>query len=144
MNPWTELEGSRRLRFSSSWQLTHEGGKVLSPKHLPPLPPENIPGTHCRSRLSRLQGHSAARRMSVKNSNWIRDLLACSIVPQPTAPPRARNRPKITAKITSSNPYAAGVMATTDRHAGTYLYCACVCVCIQHQHTSTPGAVAVP
>jgi len=29
-----------------SWQLTHEGGKVVSPMHRPPLPPGNIPGTH--------------------------------------------------------------------------------------------------
>jgi hypothetical protein len=45
-------------------------------------------------RLSRTQGHSAARRiMSMKNSNdtignGTRNLPACSAVPQPTAPPR--------------------------------------------------------
>ena len=57
-------------------------------------PPGNIPGTHFRWRLSRPQGHSAARRiMSMKNSsdtigNRTRDLRTCSAVPQPTAPPR--------------------------------------------------------
>jgi len=29
-----------------SRQSAHEGGKVVSPKHRPPLPPENIPDTH--------------------------------------------------------------------------------------------------
>jgi hypothetical protein len=27
-------------------QSTHEGGKVVSPTHRPPLTPGNIPGTH--------------------------------------------------------------------------------------------------
>ena len=77
-----------------SWQSAHEDGKVVSPTHRPPLPPENIPGTHFCKRLSRPQGHSAAGRiMSMKNSNdtignWTRDSPACSAVPQPTAPPR--------------------------------------------------------
>jgi len=29
-----------------SWQSEHEGGKVVSHSHRPPLPPGNIPGTH--------------------------------------------------------------------------------------------------
>jgi hypothetical protein len=29
-----------------SRQSAHEGGKVVSPMHRPPLPPGNIPGTH--------------------------------------------------------------------------------------------------
>jgi len=29
-----------------SKQSVHEGGKVVSPTHRPPLPPGNIPGTH--------------------------------------------------------------------------------------------------
>jgi len=29
-----------------SRQSAHEGGKVVSPIHWPPLPPGNIPGTH--------------------------------------------------------------------------------------------------
>jgi len=29
-----------------SRQSSHEGGKVVSPTHRPPLPPGNIPGTH--------------------------------------------------------------------------------------------------
>jgi len=79
-----------------SRQSAHEGGKVVSPTHRPPLPPGNIPGTHFCQRLSQPQGHSAAGRiMSMKNSNdtignRTRDLSTCSAVPQPTAPPAAR------------------------------------------------------
>jgi len=32
-------EGSRRLRLPISRQMAHEGGKVVSPTHRPPLPP---------------------------------------------------------------------------------------------------------
>ena len=62
--------------------------------HYPPSPPENIPGTHFCCRLSRPPGSSAVGRiMPMKNfsdniGNRTRDLLACSAVSQPTAPPR--------------------------------------------------------
>jgi len=36
-----EVSGSQISR-----QPGHEGGNVVSPKHRPPLPPGNIPGTH--------------------------------------------------------------------------------------------------
>ena len=77
-----------------SRQSAHEGGKVVSRTHRPPLIPGNSPGTHFYWRLSRPQGHSAAGRiMSMKNSsdtigNRTRDLPICSAVSQPTAPPR--------------------------------------------------------
>ena len=70
-----------------------EGGKVISPTHRPPLPPENIPGTHFCYRLSQLQGHTVAGKiMSMRYpndtiGNQTRNLQACSSVPQPTAPP---------------------------------------------------------
>jgi len=41
-----------------SRQSAHEGGKVVTPTHRPPLPPGNIPGTHFCYRLSQLQGHA--------------------------------------------------------------------------------------
>ena len=57
--------------------------------------PENILGTDFCLRLSQPQGHIAAEKiMSMKNSNdttgnRTRDLPTCSVVPQPTALPRA-------------------------------------------------------
>ena len=54
----------------------------------------NISGTYFCYRLSRSQDHSAAGRISTKNSNdtignRTRDLPAWSALPQPSAPPRA-------------------------------------------------------
>jgi hypothetical protein len=56
---------------------------------LPHFTPRKIPVTHFCWRLSRPQGHIAAGRIRrIKKSSDIvnptRDLLACSIVPQPT------------------------------------------------------------
>ena len=95
---WTGPECSRRLCSQISRQSAHEGGKVVSPKHRPLLPPESIPGTHFCQRLSRPQGHSAAGRItSMKNSSdtlgyRTRDILTCSAVPQTTAPPRTATK----------------------------------------------------
>jgi len=38
------VPGDRGSQISR--QSAHEGGKVVSPTHRPPLPPGNIPGTH--------------------------------------------------------------------------------------------------
>ena len=51
-------EVSRKLRQSAD-----EGGKFVSRKHRPPLPPGSIPGTHFCWKLSRSQDHIAAGRI---------------------------------------------------------------------------------
>jgi len=67
--PWQALK-VRGWGSQISRQLAHEGGKVVSPMHWPPLLPRNIHGNHFCYRVSQPQGHSAAGRiMSMKNSN---------------------------------------------------------------------------
>ena len=41
-----------------------DGGKFVSLRHRPPLPPRNTPGTHLCWRLSRPQGHIGTGRNS--------------------------------------------------------------------------------
>jgi hypothetical protein len=84
------------FRFPGVWdsqtsiQSAHEGGKAVSPKHRPPLPPRKY--SWYSFPLSRPQAHSGTGRvMSMKNSsdtigNRTGYLSACSSVPQPTAP----------------------------------------------------------
>jgi hypothetical protein len=56
------------LRSQISWHSAHEGGKVVSLPHRPPLPPRNVPGTHFHLGLGRPQGHvTVGRTMSLKN-----------------------------------------------------------------------------
>jgi hypothetical protein len=79
-----------------SRKSAHEGGKVVSPKHQPPLPPGEIPGTRFCQRLNRPQGHSAARRSkSVKNSITPSGIEPATfrIVAQCLRQPRHRVRP---------------------------------------------------
>jgi len=77
--------------YRISRQSAHEGGKVVSPTHRPPLTPEDTAGNHFCYRQRRSQWHSvAARIMSMKNSsdsigNRTHDRTACSAVPQRTA-----------------------------------------------------------
>jgi len=74
VQPWAGPEDSKRLRSPIFQDMSaHEGGRVVSLTHQPPLPPPppgNIPGIHFCLRLSPLQGHSAAGRiMSMRNSS---------------------------------------------------------------------------
>jgi hypothetical protein len=46
LQAWRGSEGSRKLRSPYFVTTAHEGGKVVSLTHWPPLPPRNTPGTH--------------------------------------------------------------------------------------------------
>jgi hypothetical protein len=46
LQAWGGPEGSRKLRFPDFMTTAHDGGKVVSLTHRPPLPPGNTPGTH--------------------------------------------------------------------------------------------------
>ena len=48
LQAWTSPDGSRKLRFPDFMITAQDGGKVVSLKHRPPLPPGNAPGTHFR------------------------------------------------------------------------------------------------
>ena len=43
---WSDPEGSKNLRFPDFMITAQDGGKVVSLKHRPPLPPGNDPSTH--------------------------------------------------------------------------------------------------
>jgi hypothetical protein len=88
---------AQALRFPGGWgsqsskQSENEGNKVVSPRHLPP--PRKYSWYSFLLEAEWTPGHSAAGRMSMKNSNdtlgnQTRDLSACSTVSKPTAPPR--------------------------------------------------------
>jgi hypothetical protein len=72
-----------------------DGDEVVSFTRPPPFTPKKIPGTHFCYRLSRPQGHSVAGKIgSIEQfsdliGNRTRDLVACSIVSEPTTLPRA-------------------------------------------------------
>jgi hypothetical protein len=91
--PVTGHEGHRVVRRRDSHSLhtiCSQMAEVVSLTHTPPFTPRKIPGTHFCWRLSRPQGHRAAGRIrSIEKSNDLirnrtRDVLPCSIVPQPT------------------------------------------------------------
>ena len=46
LQAWSGPEGSRKLRFPDFISSAQDGGKGVSLKHRPPLPPGNAPGTH--------------------------------------------------------------------------------------------------
>jgi hypothetical protein len=46
LQAWSSPECSKKLRFPDFMTTTQDGGKVVSSKHWPYLPPRNSPGTH--------------------------------------------------------------------------------------------------
>ena len=90
LQAWTGPEDSRRLRHSA-----HEGVKVVSLTHWPPLTPrkycccsfllegESTPGPLCGRK--NYVNENSSDTIEIRNH----DLPACNSVPQPAAPPRA-------------------------------------------------------
>ena len=46
LHAWSGPVGSRKIRFPDFMTTAQDGGKDVSPKHRPPLPPGKAPGTH--------------------------------------------------------------------------------------------------
>jgi hypothetical protein len=46
LHAWSVPEGSGKVRFPDFMTTAQEGGKVVTLKHRPHLPPGNSPGTH--------------------------------------------------------------------------------------------------
>ena len=46
LQAWSGPKGTRKLRFPDFMTTAQDGGKVVSHRHRPPLPPGNTPGTH--------------------------------------------------------------------------------------------------
>jgi hypothetical protein len=46
LQAWSGPEGSRKLRFPDYMTTAQDGGKFVSLRHWPRLPPGNAPGTH--------------------------------------------------------------------------------------------------
>ena len=46
LQAWSGPDVSRKLRFPDFMKMAQDGGKVVSLKHRPPLPPGNTPGAH--------------------------------------------------------------------------------------------------
>jgi hypothetical protein len=46
LQAWTSPEGSRMLRFPDFMTTAQDGGKAVSLRQRPPLPPGNTPGIH--------------------------------------------------------------------------------------------------
>ena len=46
LQTWSGPEGSRKLRYPDFMTTEHDGGKVVSLIHRPPLPPGNTPSTY--------------------------------------------------------------------------------------------------
>jgi len=94
-NPWTGHEDSRRLTLPDlmtvdTWRC--QGCQPFTPAT---FTPRKYSWYSFLLQANRPQSHSVAGKIkSMKNSNdifenWTRNLLACSTVPQPTAPPRS-------------------------------------------------------
>ena len=62
LQAWSGPDGSRKLRFPDFMTTAHDGVKVVSLTHRPPLTPGNKPGAYFCQSLSQPQGHSVTER----------------------------------------------------------------------------------
>jgi len=90
MHAWTGFSAPEVEAPRISRQCAHECRKFVSPNLQSPLPSGDMPGTHFFRVGPR--GHIRPERLSrwkitMTFGNRIRDLPACSTVPQPTASP---------------------------------------------------------
>jgi len=68
LEAWSDPEGSRKLRFPDFMTTAQDGGKVISLRQRPPLPPGNTPDISLKNFNDTIE-------------NRTRDLSVCSVVP---------------------------------------------------------------
>jgi hypothetical protein len=81
---WCKAAASGGWGTQNSRQLAPVCGMAVSPMHWPPLPPGNIPWYSFLLEAESIPGSSVAHSDPIMNQ--ICNLLACSVMAQPTAP----------------------------------------------------------
>jgi hypothetical protein len=108
--PRQALRGPRGWGSQICRQSAHEGGKVVSPTHRPPLPPRKyswysflLRGWVDPRAIVRLKRLCQGINSNDTIGNRTHDVPVCSVVPQPTAPPRAPDHSVLILYITTQS-----------------------------------------